>query len=189
MEKIEFEEVLSTQRGHDLISDIGAALVQKQLKMRSSVDSLCQILLQRCPSFFGESEVVVYQGSECLERAGITRDPIDRDARLQDSLKLFLRGSPALSLPIVTEISRKYHMLAFFPGIVELCLAVASLCDPENISLVSAKNPNLQLDTKQQEIVSMRDGIYSLVFQALKAVHGVDAGIVSSIVGNLGKAR
>lgn len=185
VEMIEFEEVLASSRGRDLIADVGAALVQKQLKIKSSVDSLCQILLQRCPTFFGESEIMIYQGSECLERAGQTRDPSERNHQLGESLKMFLRGASTISLPILSEICQKYQRLAFFPGIIELCLATALAHDKENIALAAFRTPNLQLTTQQQEIVNLRDSIYALAFSAMKAVHGVESRAISAALGNI----
>ncbi len=188
-EAVDFEEVLTTVRGRAIIADIGALLVQRQLKMRSSVDSLCQILLQRCSLFFGDSDVIVYQGSESLERAAQTNDPHERAAQLQESLSLFLKGSGALSLAVITDICSRYALLAFFPGIIDLCLTVASARDPDNIALVALRNPNLHLDDAQQEIINMREGVYGIIFDALGAVHGVEARTVSAALGKVDVER
>lgn len=186
MGRIEFEELLATPRGHDMIADIGAALVQKQLKLRSSVDSLCQVLTQRCPTFFGESETIVYQATECLERAGQIREPVERTLQLEESLKMFLKGSSSISLPLLGDICRKYERLAFFQGVIELCLSAAQAHDPDNISLVVSRSPDIQLNTHQQETVNLRDSIYSLIFGTLKAVHGVESRTIATTLGEIG---
>jgi hypothetical protein len=186
IQKIEFEELIATPRGRDLVSDIATALVQKQLKMRASVDSLCQILLQRCPTFFGEGEIVIFQGTECLERALQTRDSVERNLQLQESLKLFLRGCSSMSLATLSEISQKYQSLAFFPGLIELGLCSAQSRDVDNIALAAFRAPNIQLNTQQQEIINSREGIYSFIFEALKAVHGIEARSISALVGQIG---
>lgn len=178
--------MLASIRGRDLISNIGAALVQKQLNLKSSVDALCQVLLQRCPSFFGESEIVVYQGSEALELAYLTQDAYERNSHLQESLKLFLQGAASISLNVMSEIAEKYKMLAFFPGVVQLGLSVALAHDRENVAMMAARNPRMQLSTLQQETVNLRDSLYSIVLDALKVAHGLEAQSISSLLGNIG---
>lgn len=186
-EKLEFEDLLATPRGRELVSDIASALVQKQLKMRSSIDSLCQILLQRCPNFFGESEIMTFQGTECLERAFLTRDTSERNLQLQESLTMFLKGSSTMSFSTLSDVARRYQSLAFFPGLIELCLYSAQIRDPENIALSAFRTSNIQLTTQQQEIINLREGIYSFVFEALRAVHGLEARTISSVIGPIGK--
>lgn len=182
---MDFEELLTSSHGRELISDIGSAIVQKQLKLGSTVDSLCQVLLQRCPTFFGDSEIVVYQGVESLERATITRDPTERRTQLAESLKLFLRGSQSISFPALKDICYRYQTLAFFSGIIELCLAAAAAHDPENIALTAFKNPGMQLSMQQQQVMNQRENIYSLIFEALRVVHGLEPFSVAPTLGNI----
>lgn len=185
LDSVDFEEMLASLRGRDLVANIGAALVQRQLRLKSSVDALCQILLQRCPSFFGESEIVVYQGSEALERAGLTHDAYERNGHLQESLKLFLQGAASISLTVMSEIAERYKRLAFFPGIVQLGLSVAAAHDRESVALMAAQNPRMQLSTMQQEVVNLRDSLYGIVLDALKVVHGLEPQSISSHLGNI----
>lgn len=183
---LDFEELLTSSHGKELISDIGSAIVHKQLKMCATVDSLCQVLVQRCPTFFGDNEIVVYQGMESLERASISRDPTERRMQLLESLKLFLHGCRSISFPALKDICHRYEQVAFFVGVVELCLAAAAAHDEESIALAAFKSPGLPLTLKQQEIISARDSIYSLVFEALRAVHGLDTVAVAATVGAIG---
>lgn len=183
---IDFEELLSSKRGRDIIASLGAALVEKQIKMKASVDSLCQILLQRCPTFFGNSEIVVFHGTECLERARQMREASERQVYLELSLTNFLKGCPALTPPIISAICRQYRSLGYFPGIVELCLAAAHCHDPHNTSLMLINNPGLQLSTEQQENLNTRESFYSIVFATLEAAHGLETSGLSLDVDSIG---
>lgn len=183
---IDFEELLSSKRGRDAIASLGAALVEKQIKMKASVDSLCQILLQRCPTFFGGSEVVVFHGTECLERAKQVREAAERQMNLELSLANFLKGCAALTPPIISTICRQYRDLGFFPGIVDLCLAAAHYHDPQNTSLMLIKNSGLQLSTEQQETLNIRETFYSIVFSTLEAAHGLETTGFSLDVDSIG---
>ena len=185
--KIDFEELVSTPRGREIVAQVGSSLVQKQLKMKSSVESLCQILLQRCPNFFGNSQIVAFHGTECLERAKQSREPSERKANLDESLKFFLTGCKSLSMATIGEIARNYEKLAYFPGVVQLCLETTMAHDPENVAWLLLKNPALQLNTKQQEGVTARDVLYSIVFDALKAVHGIEGRTAVAILDPIGR--
>lgn len=186
---IDFEELLTTPKGRELISDMGATIVQKQLKIKSSVDSLSQILLQRCPSFFGANEVTIFHGTESLERASHSKESTERNTNLEASLKSFLMGSKSLTLPVITDIVKKYQRLAFFPGVIELCLRVAAEQDPENIASLFWHNPSVVLTTEQQEKLNLRDSLYSLVFEVLSMVNGIETMTIMGLVGSIGKRQ
>jgi len=118
-----FEDLLASSVGRQAVAELGTKLVQRQLKLCSSVDSLCQVLQQRAPSFFGAQQAILFQGTESLDRALHARDPVERTALLDESLALFLQTHSIPSLPMLQEIANKYQRLAFFPGTVRLALA------------------------------------------------------------------
>lgn len=94
-------------RGPALVRELGARLVQQQLGLQASVESLCAVLRDRAPTYFGPADVLVYEGLDALERAGTANATL-----LARSLQCFSAAhmQPAALLPVLERYRRAgYH--------------------------------------------------------------------------------
>lgn len=94
---------------------------------------MTEVLRQRCPSFLGPNDALLFKASEYLQRAKDT--PSERDALLRDSLRIFLKSVKSLPQDKLPNICNDFLLLNFFQGIVELSFASAQEADPHGNAL------------------------------------------------------
>lgn len=124
---IDFELlVTSSVRTQALVHEIVQALVQKQLSLQASVESLCQVLKDRCPSFFTAADMMVYEGKEILERAFKVPfgSPLQEDL-IEEALKAFISAAPIIvASNSFGEIIKRLRILKAYPGILKLTMSI-----------------------------------------------------------------
>jgi nuclear pore complex protein Nup155 len=124
---IDFELlVTSSIRTQALVHEIVQALVQKQLSLQASVESLCHGLKDRCPSFFTAADMMVYEGKEILERAFKVPfgSPLQEDL-IEEALKAFISAAPKIvASNTFGEIIKRLRILKAYPGILKLTMSI-----------------------------------------------------------------
>lgn len=124
---VDLEQLASSPvRGPVLVKELGSALVKQQLHLQASVESLCSVLRDRAPTFFSSADVLVYEGTDALERA--LKQPISsplRDQMLNESLAAFLRA--ALPTEVALQVLDRYRAAHFWLGILSLGQSNAAL--------------------------------------------------------------
>jgi len=116
---VDFELLASSPvRGPALIKELGSALVRQQLHLQASVDSLCAVLRDRSPTFFSPADVLVYEGTDALERGLKHPSRAIREQLFSESLHCFLRA--ALPAEAAVDVMEKYRSARFFSGILAL---------------------------------------------------------------------
>lgn len=113
--------VSSPLRGPAIIKELGAALVQQQLHLQASVESLCAVLRDRSPSFFSPTDVLVFEGTDALERAlKHTTNKNIREPLLEESLRCFLPAAPSMSTEVLVSVLNRFRQARFYRGILIL---------------------------------------------------------------------
>lgn len=113
--------VSSPLRGPSIIKELGSALVQQQLHLQASVESLCAVLRDRSPSFFSSTDVLVFEGTDALERAlKHTSNKNIREQLLEESLKCFLPAAPSMSTEVLISVLDRFRQARFYRGILVL---------------------------------------------------------------------
>ena len=91
------------------------------------IDTLSEVLQQRCGSFCQTGDVVKYKAEEALRRAEGTRLPSESQQYLEESLVLYRRAAATLSDETVKDVCARYRRLGFVAG--ELS-STARSCQP-----------------------------------------------------------
>jgi len=110
-------------------------VINQQIGQQISVDTISEVLQQRCGSFCSTDDVMLYKAKENIRKAVETRNPTERQNWLGESLRLFIKGARILEFDKLREICGDYQQLSYAKGSVELPLTCARVSDPDNIGL------------------------------------------------------
>lgn len=80
------------------------------------IDTLSELLQQRCGSFCQPGDVVLYKAEESIRRAESARDPSERTDYLNESLRLFSKAAGNVSIPRLQDVAKRYRSLDFTVG-------------------------------------------------------------------------
>jgi hypothetical protein len=78
------------------------------------VESISELLAERCPSFFSEADKVRYQALELLNRAKVSENPEERERYLKNSLDVCVLTHHHLLNLIITITSFKFFSSVHF---------------------------------------------------------------------------
>lgn len=173
---IDFQEALTTGKGAEVVSELGARLVQRQLSLRAPIESLCQVLLARCPSFFSDSDALLFHGAECVEHALKSLPDAafceQRNRLISESVQYTLRGIEAIkaisriSLPSITVLCDAFDRLGAYRAIIDVCLAILSKAKhlvPEKTVPVDGSS----IETYHPELI---ENVSKIVLESLKGL-------------------
>lgn len=160
-------------------------LISKQLSSQDqnmvSVDGIMQILSQRCPSFFGKSEMRLYAGMELLERAKRSRSLnsiVDYQESLTGAISSLVQSCSSMTFAAFERFCRQqlWEEMGSVEGVVQLTAAYAQGADGDNCALLCYQHPTLvnQLDQRQSEAVSAREQSYGVFLECLSSAVNSD---------------
>ncbi|KAL0951292.1 hypothetical protein HGRIS_008003 [Hohenbuehelia grisea] len=162
-----YEELITTQNGMNVSRALVNVIIDQQIGQQISVDTISEVLQQRCGSFCSTDDVMLYKARENIRKAVETRNPIERQNWLAESLRLFCKGARNLEFEKLREICGDYQQLNFARGAVELPLTCARLQDPDNIGFDYWLSGSTQTDARA-EVYQRRRGCYDLVIDSLQ---------------------
>ncbi|KAL6064256.1 Nucleoporin 155 [Balamuthia mandrillaris] len=123
--------------------------------IHESVDAICQLLRQRCPSIFGEEDRIRFKAEELLYKAKTGRTAREREDYLVPSLRMFLQIAAHMTPAELQAISEEFQFLHYYHGVVSLCLLCAEGADPAHLALSWYKEQQqLQRDDSLQPSLS-----------------------------------
>ncbi|KAJ8580471.1 nucleoporin-domain-containing protein, partial [Rhizopogon salebrosus TDB-379] len=157
--------------------------VQKNLfALKEPSDVLCNE--QRCGSFCGTNDVMLYKARESIRKAMESRNPAERHSWLGESLRLFTKGARMLDFDKMREVCGEYQQLGYAKGAVELLtLSCAQALDSNNAGLeywYAVCPPN---DTRK-EYYGKRLKCYDLVLHSLSVFEEKASQSASAQVSN-----
>ncbi|KAL4070880.1 nucleoporin, partial [Scleroderma citrinum] len=161
-----FEDLITTQNGMNASRALVNVVIDQQIGQQISVDTISDVLQQRCGSFCSTDDVMLYKARENVRKAVESRHLAERQNWLGESLRLFAKGARVLELNKIREICTEYRELGYAKGAVELPLSCAYAQDPDNIGLeywLSGSPPN----DGRSEFAKRRGQCYQLVLESL----------------------
>ncbi|KAF9229208.1 nucleoporin [Gyrodon lividus] len=163
-----YEDLITTQNGMNTSRALVNVVIDQQIGQQISVDTISEVLQQRCGSFCSTDDVMLYKARENVRRAVESRNPAERQNWLGESLRLFTKGARILEFEKIREVCNEYRPLGYAKGAVELPLSCAQAADPDNIGLeywLSGCPPN----DDRANFSKKRISCYQLVLDTLNA--------------------
>ncbi|KDQ63476.1 hypothetical protein JAAARDRAFT_695291 [Jaapia argillacea MUCL 33604] len=126
-----FEDLVTTQNGVTVSRALVNIVIDQQIGQQIGVDTISEVLQQRCGSFCSTDDVMLYKARENIRKAAESRNPLERQNWLGESLRLFVKGARILEFEKLREICGDYQQLNFAKGAIELPLQCAALADAD----------------------------------------------------------
>ncbi|RPD63049.1 nucleoporin [Lentinus tigrinus ALCF2SS1-6] len=126
-----FEDLITSDKGVTASRSLVNVIINQQIGQQISVDTISEVLQQRCGSFCSTDDVMLYKARENVRKAVETRNPIERQTWLGESLRLFMKGARNLEFDKLREICGDYQQLSYAKGAVELPLYCAQVFDTD----------------------------------------------------------
>ncbi|KAG1862206.1 nucleoporin [Suillus subluteus] len=130
-----FEDLITSQNGVTAARALVNVVIDQQIGQQISVDTISEVLQQRCGSFCSTDDVMLYKARESVRKAMESRNPSERHNWLGESLRLFTKGARMLDFDKIREVCGEYQQLGYAKGAVELPLSCAQALDPDNLGL------------------------------------------------------
>ncbi|KAJ3029742.1 UNVERIFIED_CONTAM: hypothetical protein HDU68_011259 [Siphonaria sp. JEL0065] len=156
-----FESLVTLDTGKEIGKRIFSKIVQVKIGQGVGVAEICDLAQQKCATFCGVEDVILYKGMECLSKAKIEEGQLGRTL-LAESLSLFLNILPNLSFDKITELAEAYKSVNAFHDAVTLVLSFAQSEDINAVAFsyfVDGQPPN---DYREAFFVK-RQNCYQLV--------------------------
>ncbi|KAL6309880.1 nucleoporin [Sparassis latifolia] len=126
-----FEDLITSQNGVTGSRALVNVIINQQIGQQISVDTISEVLQQRCGSFCSTDDVMLYKAIENVRRAVETRSFAERQALLSDSLRLFMKGARILEFEKLREVCGDYQQLNYAKGAIQLPLHCAVTFDTD----------------------------------------------------------
>ncbi|KIR29674.1 nuclear pore complex protein Nup155 [Cryptococcus deuterogattii LA55] len=162
-----FESLITSLDGRAVARKLVTALIEQQIGQELGIDTLSEILQQRCGTFIQPGDVVQYKAEESMRRAETTRDPLEKAESLAESLRLFTRAAGSIPIPRLQEVSERYRALNYTLGAIELALRTASDLDPHKKAIDFVRDGEHPADPRKA-LFEARKECYAEVIKALK---------------------
>ncbi|KAJ3475958.1 hypothetical protein NLI96_g11485 [Meripilus lineatus] len=129
LETLRFEQLVTEDSGVQVSRSLVNVVINQQIGQQISVDTISEVLQQRCGSFCSTDDVMLYKARENVRKAAETKNPVERQNFLGESLRLFMKGARILEFDKLREVCGDYQQLNFAKGAVELPLYCANVFD------------------------------------------------------------
>nr|XP_018265732.1 nuclear pore complex protein Nup155 [Kwoniella dejecticola CBS 10117]OBR87890.1 nuclear pore complex protein Nup155 [Kwoniella dejecticola CBS 10117] len=161
-----FQALLTSIDGKDVARKLVTALIEQQIGQELGIDTLSEILQQRCGTFCQPGDVVMYKAEESMRRAEGARDYGEKTESLAESLRLFTRTAGSIPIPRLQEVSKRYRNMQYTVGAVELPLKTAVELDPNDKAVDFVRDGEHPNDPRKG-LFEARKQCYEMVIEAL----------------------
>ncbi|KZS96128.1 nucleoporin [Sistotremastrum niveocremeum HHB9708] len=127
-----YSQLISTNQGREIAGVMVNSVINQQISLQINVDTISEVLQQRCGSFCSTDDVMLYKAEENVRKAGETRNAVERNKILLESLRLFSKGSRHLTSEKLEDVALEYRRLHYAKGAIELPLRCAQDWDNDN---------------------------------------------------------
>ncbi|KAI3622521.1 nucleoporin [Moniliophthora roreri] len=166
-----FEDLITTQSGMNVSRALVNVIIDQQIGQQISVDTISEVLQNRCGSFCSTDDVMLYKAKENIRKAAETKNPTERQKWLAESLRLYTRGARILDLEKLREICGDFQLLKYAKGAVELPLTCAKVFDQDNVGFEYWQSGQTG-DDQRRSIYERRLHCYELVLDSLSVFEG-----------------
>ncbi|KAH9487013.1 putative nucleoporin [Psilocybe cubensis] len=161
-----FEGLITTQHGMTISRALVNVVIDQQIGQQISVDTISEVLQQRCGSFCSTDDVMLYKAKENIRKAAETRNPNERQKCLTEALRLFSKGAKILEFEKLREIIGDFQQLNYAKGAVILPLTCAQVQDADNVGLECWYAGMIAGDTRRP-LAEQRLLCYDLILDSL----------------------
>ncbi|KIY50546.1 nucleoporin-domain-containing protein [Fistulina hepatica ATCC 64428] len=116
LSNITFEGLITSVTGIHISRALVNVIIDQQIGQQISVDTISQVLQHRCGSFCSTEDVMLYKAKENIRRAAETKNRIEKNNWLSESLRLFAKGAKTIEFEKLREIIGEYQALDFAKG-------------------------------------------------------------------------
>ncbi|KAK4686014.1 hypothetical protein P7C73_g4121, partial [Tremellales sp. Uapishka_1] len=166
LSSLNFQGLLTAVEGREVARKLVTALIEQQIGQELGIDTLSEILQQRCGTFCQPGDVVMYKAEENMRRAESLRDYSERNDSLAESLRLFSKAASSLQIPRLQEVSKRYRTLQYTVGAIELPLKCAADLDPSDKAGDYVREGRHEQDPRKG-LYDQRMACYECVIEAL----------------------
>ncbi|KAJ2521560.1 hypothetical protein H4217_001316 [Coemansia sp. RSA 1939] len=128
-------DLVCTDGGRDMCRDLILALISSQLKQHASIDSISDVLGQRCATLFSAADVSLYKALEALRLAGDSDEGAEAAALGTGALELLTGIAGTLAAAQVRELCASFEALGQYSAAASLALTCAAQSDPHDAAL------------------------------------------------------
>ncbi|KAI5123612.1 hypothetical protein M0805_003428 [Coniferiporia weirii] len=161
-----YEELITTESGLHVSRALVNVIINSQIGQQISIDTVSDILQQRCGSFCSADDVMLYKARESVRKAADVKDPSERQSILGESLRLFTRAARVIEFEKLREICGDYQHLNYAKGAVELPIQCAAVVDSDNVGL-SFWMAGCPADDPRSNVLAKRERCYDLILHSL----------------------
>ncbi|WVQ69011.1 uncharacterized protein L199_007223 [Kwoniella botswanensis] len=166
LSNLTFQGLLTSLDGKDVARKLVTALIEQQIGQELGIDTLSEILQQRCGTFCQPGDVVMYKAEESMRRAEGARDFGEKNESLAESLRLFTRTAGSIPIPRLQEVSKRYRNMQYTVGAIELPLKTAVELDPNDKAVDYVRDGEHPADPRKA-LFEARKQCYEMVIEAL----------------------
>ncbi|CAN0877102.1 Nuclear pore complex protein NUP155 [Linum grandiflorum] len=162
--QLTFHQLVCSEEGDRIATVLIAALMEYYTGPdgRGTVDDISGRLREGCPSYFKESDRKFFLAVECLGRAAVTSNPVEKDNLAREAFSSLSKVPESADL---ITVCKRFEDLRFYEAVVRLPLQKAQALDPAGDAF------NDQIDTATKEYaLAQRLQCYEIVASALRSL-------------------
>ncbi|XP_043808453.1 nuclear pore complex protein NUP155 isoform X2 [Manihot esculenta] len=164
--QLTFHQLVCSEEGDRIATMLISALMEYYTGPdgRGTVDDVSGRLREGCPSYFKESDYKFFLAVECLERAAVTSDPVEKDNLAREAFNFLSKVPESADL---RTVCKRFEDLRFYEAVVCLPLQKAQAFDPAGDAF------NDQIDESIREhAIAQREQCYEIITSALRSLKG-----------------
>ncbi|KAJ8770027.1 hypothetical protein K2173_009765 [Erythroxylum novogranatense] len=162
--QLTFHGLVCSEEGDRLATMLISALMEYYTGPdgRGTVNDISGRLREGCPSYFKESDYKFFLAVECLERAAITSDPVEKENLAREAFNFLSKIPESADL---RTVCKRFEDLRFYEAVVRLPLQKAQALDPAG----DAFNDQIDAATREHAL-ACRIQCYEIITSALRSL-------------------
>ncbi|CAI0383391.1 unnamed protein product [Linum tenue] len=162
--QLTFHQIVCSEEGDRIATLLTTKLMEYYTGPdgRGTVDDISGRLREGCPSYFKEADYKFFLAVECLEKAAVTSDPVEKENLGREAFNFLSKVPESADL---RPVCKRFEDLRFYEAVVRLPLQKAQALDPAGDAF------NDQIDTTTKEYaLAQRLQCYDIVASALRSL-------------------
>ncbi|KAJ9135718.1 hypothetical protein P3X46_032870 [Hevea brasiliensis] len=162
--QLTFHQLVCSEEGDRIATMLISALMEYYTGPdgRGTVDDISGRLREGCPSYFKESDYKFFLAVECLERAAVTSDLVEKENLAREAFNFLSKVPESADL---RTVCKRFEDLRFYEAVVRLPLQKAQALDPAGDAF------NDQIDEAIREhAIAQREKCYEIITSALRSL-------------------
>ncbi|WCJ33618.1 Nuclear pore complex protein NUP155 [Euphorbia peplus] len=164
--QLTFHQLVCSEDGDRIATMLISALMEYYTGPdgRGTVDDISGRLREGCPSYFKETDYKFFLAVECLERAAVTSDPMEKENLAREAFNSLSKVPESADL---RTVCKRFEDLRFYEAVIRLPLQKAQALDPAGDAL------NEQIDAAiRGHALAQREQCYEIITSALRSLKG-----------------